>query len=100
MNNKLYVGNLSYNTRDENLQAQFSPFGQVNSAKVIMERDSGRSKGFAFVEMSNDEEARAAIEGLHGRSIDGRAITVNVARPMESRAGGERSGGGYGRARY
>ena len=88
MNNKLYVGNLSYSVRDEQLQDAFSPFGQVNSAKVLMDRDSGRSKGFGFVEMGSDAEAQAAIDGLNGRDLDGRALTVNVARPMEPRSGG------------
>lgn len=88
MNNKLYVGNLSYSVRDEQLQDAFSAFGQVNSAKVLMDRDSGRSKGFGFVEMGSDAEAQAAIDGLNGRDLDGRALTVNVARPMEPRSGG------------
>lgn len=93
MNNKLYVGNLSYSVRDEQLQDAFSPFGQVNSAKVLMDRDSGRSKGFGFVEMGSDAEAQAAIDGLNGRDLDGRALTVNVARPMEPRSGGYGGGG-------
>ncbi len=88
MNNKLYVGNLSYSVRDEQLQDAFSAYGQVNSAKVLMDRDSGRSKGFGFVEMDSDAEAQAAIDGLNGRDLDGRALTVNVARPMEPRSGG------------
>lgn len=88
MNNKLYVGNLSYSVRDEQLQDAFSAYGQVNSAKVLMDRDSGRSKGFGFVEMGSDAEAQAAIDGLNGRDLDGRALTVNVARPMEPRSGG------------
>lgn len=98
MENKLYVGNLSYNIDDATLQQQFSAFGNVNSAKVLMDRDSGRSKGFGFVEMSSQQEAQAAIDGLHGQSVDGRALTVNVARPMEKRTGGfgGGSGGGYG----
>ena len=88
MNNKLYVGNLSYSVRDEQLQDAFSAYGQVNSAKVLMDRDSGRSKGFGFVEMGSDAEAQAAIDGLNGHDLDGRALTVNVARPMEPRSGG------------
>ncbi|MET4579421.1 RNA recognition motif domain-containing protein [Ottowia thiooxydans] len=96
MNNKLYVGNLSYNTRDDDLQQAFAEFGTVNSAKVIMERDTGRSKGFAFVEMGSDDEARAAIEGMNGKSVDGRSVTVNVARPMEPRSNDRSGGGGYG----
>ena len=91
MENRLYVGNLSYSMRDEHLQEQFSAFGHVASAKVMMDRDSGRSKGFGFVEMSSPAEAQAAIQGLHGKDVDGRALTVNLARPMEPRSGG---GGG------
>lgn len=99
MNNKLYVGNLSYSVRDDDLEAQFSAFGQVQSAKVIMERDTGRSKGFGFVEMSTAQEAQSAVEGLHGKSMGGRDLTVNIARPMESRPP---SGGGFrgGRSNY
>ena len=99
MKNKLYVGNLSYSVRDDDLEAQFSAFGQVQSAKVIMERDTGRSKGFGFVEMSSAQEAQSAIEGLHGKSVGGRDLTVNIARPMESRPP---SGGGFrgGRSNY
>lgn len=88
MGNKLYVGNLSYSVADELLQQKFSEFGTVNSAKVMMDRDSGRSKGFAFVEMSSDAEAQAAIRGMNGQSVDGRAIVVNEARPKEERSGG------------
>ena len=96
MNNKLYVGNLAYSVRDDDLQQQFAEFGSVQSAKVMMERDSGRSKGFGFVEMANAEQADAAINGLNGKNLGGRAWTVNIARPMEPRA--DRSGGGgYGR---
>ena len=91
MENRLYVGNLSYSIRDEDLQAHFSAFGQVASAKVMMDRDSGRSKGFGFVEMRSPAEAQAAIQGLNGKDVDGRALTVNLARPMEPRGGG----GGY-----
>ena len=93
MSNKLYVGNLSYSVRDDDLQQQFAAFGQVQSAKVMMERDTGRSKGFGFVEMSTSQEAEAAIRGMHGKNMGGRDLTVNVARPMEARA--PRSGG-YG----
>jgi len=85
--NKLYVGNLSYSVADEMLQRQFTEFGTVNSAKIMMDRDSGRSKGFAFVEMSTDAEAQAAIRGMNGRDIDGRALVVNEARPREQRPG-------------
>ncbi|MDP2096328.1 MAG: RNA-binding protein [Hydrogenophaga sp.] len=102
MGNKLYVGNLPYTVRDEDLQQSFSEFGSVSSAKVMMERDTGRSKGFGFVEMGNDAEAQAAINGMNGQSLGGRSITVNEARPMEARPprtggyGGDRSGGGGG----
>ena len=102
MSNKLYVGNLSYSVRDDDLQQQFSAFGQVQSAKVMMERDTGRSKGFGFVEMSNSQEAQTATEGMHGKNMGGRDLTVNIARPMEPRAprsggyGGGNGGGGYG----
>lgn len=85
MNNKLYVGNLSYSVRDDDLQQHFSAFGNVQSAKVMMERDTGRSKGFGFVEMSTAQEAQAAIDGLNGKNMGGRDLTVNIARPMESR---------------
>lgn len=93
MENRLYVGNLSYSMNDGSLNQAFSEFGTVSSAKVMMDRDSGRSKGFGFVEMSSAAEAQAAIDGLNGQSVDGRALTVNVARPMEKREGG---GGGFG----
>ncbi len=85
MENKLYVGNLSYSVLDDNLHQQFSAFGNVTSAKVMMDRDTGRSKGFGFVEMSSAEEAQAAVRGLHGQVMDGRALVVNVARPREER---------------
>ncbi|OSZ66128.1 RNA-binding protein [Hydrogenophaga sp. IBVHS2] len=91
MSSKLYVGNLSYSVRDEDLQQQFASFGQVQSAKVMMERDTGRSKGFGFVEMSSPAEAEAAIQAMHGKNMGGRDLTVNIARPMEARA--PRSGG-------
>ena len=100
MGNKLYVGNLAYSVRDDNLQQTFSEFGQVASAKVMMDRETGRSKGFGFVEMGSDAEAQAAINGLNGQSVDGRALVVNEARPKEERpggfGGGGRSGGGGG----
>ena len=92
MGNKLYVGNLPYSVRDNDLQQQFGEYGNVTSAKVMMERDTGRSKGFGFVEMGSDAEAQAAIEGLHGKDMGGRALVVNEARPMEPRP--PRSGGG------
>jgi cold-inducible RNA-binding protein len=100
MGNKLYVGNLPYSVRDEDLQQSFGQFGSVTSAKVMMERDTGRSKGFGFVEMGNDAEAQAAIAGMNGQSLGGRSITVNEARPMEARpprtGGFGGGGGGYG----
>ena len=106
MGNKHYVGNLPYKVRDGELDQYFGEFGSVTSAKVMMERDTGRSKGFGFVEMGSDAEAQAAIEGMNGQSLGGRSITVNEARPMEPRpprsggggyGGGDRSGGGgYG----
>ena len=107
MGNKLYVGNLPYSVRDEDLQQSFGQFGGVTSAKVMMERDTGRSKGFGFVEMASDAEAQAAINGMNGQPLGGRSVVVNEARPMEARpprtggfgggGGGDRSGGGgYG----
>ena len=94
MGNKLYVGNLSYNIRDEDLQQAFAQYGGVSSAKVMMDRDTGRSKGFGFVEMSSDAEAQAAINAMNGQALDGRAIVVNEARPREERPGGFGGGGG------
>ena len=99
MGNKLYVGNLAYGIRDDDLQQHFGAFGTVASAKVMMDRETGRSKGFGFVEMSSDAEAQAAISGMNGKDLDGRAIVVNEARPREERPGGfggGRSGGGGG----
>ena len=104
MGNKLYVGNLPYTVRDEDLQQAFGAFGNVNSAKVMMERDTGRSKGFGFVEMGSDAEAQSAISGMNGQSLGGRSLVVNEARPMEARPprtggggfGGGRREGGYG----
>ena len=102
MGNKLYVGNLPYSVRDEDLQQSFGQFGAVTSAKVMMERDTGRSKGFGFVEMASDAEAQAAINGMNGQSLGGRSVVVNEARPMEARPprtggfGGGGGGGGYG----
>jgi len=92
--NKLYVGNLAYSVRDESLQQAFSQFGSVTSAKVMMDRDTGRSKGFGFVEMGSDAEAQAAINGMNGQALEGRAIVVNEARPREERPGGFGGGGG------
>jgi cold-inducible RNA-binding protein len=96
---KLYVGNLSYDTSDSKLQEIFEEYGAVQSAQVIMDRDTRRSKGFGFVEMGSDQEAQAAITGLNGKEAGGRALTVNEARPREDRSG-ERSGGGRDRGGY
>jgi RNA recognition motif-containing protein len=102
MISKLYVGNLAYSVNDESLLQHFTEFGAVNSAKVMMDRDTGRSKGFGFVEMESPQAAQAAIRGMHGKSIDGRALVVNEARPREERPGGfgGGGGGGGGRPRY
>jgi len=96
--NKLYVGNLAYSVRDDSLHQAFSQFGSVTSAKVMMDRDTGRSKGFGFVEMSSDAEAQSAINGMNGQALEGRAVVVNEARPREERPGGYGGGGrsGYG----
>jgi len=101
MGNKLYVGNLPYSFRDSDLEQTFSQYGAVSSAKVMMERDTGRSKGFGFVEMGSDAEAQAAIAGVHGQNMGGRDLVVNEARPMEPRPPrsggyGGGNGGGYG----
>jgi hypothetical protein len=102
MGNKLYVGNLPYQVRDSDLEQAFGQFGSVTSAKVMMERETGRSKGFGFVEMASDAEAQAAISGMNGQPMGGRSIVVNEARPMENRprsggfGGGGGGGGGYG----
>ena len=114
MGNKLYVGNLPYSVRDQDLEQAFGQFGAVTSAKVMMERDTGRSKGFGFVEMASDAEAQAAINGMNGQPLGGRSIVVNEARPMEPRpprtggfggggggfGGGRSGGGGYGGGGY
>ncbi|MCX8521957.1 MAG: RNA-binding protein [Rhodoferax sp.] len=109
MGNKLYVGNLPYSFRDEDLLQAFAVHGTVTSAKVMMERDTGRSKGFGFVEMGSDAEAQAAISGVNGQQFGGRGLVVNEARPMEpppprsggfgGGAGGGGGGGGYGGGR-
>ncbi|MBB4222463.1 RNA recognition motif domain-containing protein [Variovorax guangxiensis] len=100
MGNKLYVGNLPYSVRDGDLEQAFGQFGAVTSAKVMMERDTGRSKGFGFVEMGSDAEAQAAINGMNGQPLGGRSVVVNEARPMEARpprsGGYGGGGGGYG----
>ena len=98
MENKLYVGNLPYSFTDNDMQRTFGAYGSVDSAKVIMDRDSGRSKGFGFVEMATAAEAQAAVAGLHGQDLGGRDMVVNIAKPMEARP--PRSGGGYGGNRY
>jgi RNA recognition motif-containing protein len=101
MGKKLYIGNLTYEVSDADLDKLCSEFGTVRSAQVIMDRDSGRSKGFGFVEMTNDQEAQAAINGLNGKEVNGRKLTVNEARPKEERGGGGRGGyGGGGGRRY
>ncbi len=102
MAKKLYVGNLSYDTSESDLRKMFEEHGTVESAQIIMDRDTGRSKGFAFVEMSSDQEAQAAINALNGRESGGRALTVNEARPREDRGGGRSGGGrpGGGRGGY
>ena len=96
MGKKLYVGNLTYNVNESDLEALFSQFGTVQSAQIIVDRDTNRSKGFGFVEMSSDAEAQAAIQGLNAHDHDGRNLTVNEAKPREDRGGG---GGGYGGGR-
>jgi len=102
-NNKLFVGNLSFNTTENDLQDMFAAHGTVLEANLMMDRDSGRPRGFGFVTMSTPEEAEAAINALNGKSIDGRALTVNVAKPREERSGGGGGGGrreGRGRGDY
>jgi RNA recognition motif-containing protein len=96
MGNKLYVGNLPYSVRDSDLEQSFGQFGAVTSAKVMMERDTGRSKGFGFVEMASDAEALAAVEGMNGQPLGGRSLVVNEARPMEARRPPRSGGGGFG----
>jgi len=100
MGSKLYVGNLSYNTTSSDLEQLFSQHGTVSSAEVIQDRDTGRSKGFGFVQMGTDDEAQAAISALNGQQHDGRALTVNEAKPREDRPRGGGGGGGGGRGGY
>ena len=104
MSTKLYVGNLSFNTSNEDLQELFGQAGTVETVNIVEDRDTGRSRGFGFVEMSSKEEATTAIEQLNGKEIDGRSLTVNEARPREERSGGggggNRGGGGGGRGGY
>src|SRR5947209_20130838 len=95
MGKKLYVGNLTYGVSSSDLQRMFEPYGTVQSAQVITDRDTGRSKGFGFVEMGSDQEAQAAIAALSGKEVDGRPLTVNEAKPREDRGGGG-GRGGYG----
>ena len=96
MGKKLYVGNLSYSLGDSELQQLFAPHGNVQSAQVIVDRDTGRSKGFGFVEMGSDQEAQTAIDALNGKEVDGRALTVNEARPKTEGGGGRGGGRGFG----
>jgi RNA recognition motif-containing protein len=104
--NKLYVGNLSFKTTDDQLAQLFAAFGTVGRASVVTDRETGRSRGFGFVEMGNDTEAKAAIAGLDGKTVEGRALQVNVARPREGGGGGGgggrggRGGGGGGGGRW
>jgi RNA recognition motif-containing protein len=102
MGKKLYVGNLTYGVTDATLATMFEPHGSVQSAQVIMDRDTGRSKGFGFVEMGSDQEAQAAIAAMNGKEVDGRSLTVNEAKPREDRGGGGGRGGhgGGGRGGY
>ena len=100
MGRKLYVGNLAYSVTDSDLTTMFEAFGTVTSAQVIMDRDTGRSKGFGFVEMKTDQEAQAAIAGLNGKDAGGRSLTVNEARPKTEGGGGGGGGGGRGRGGY
>ncbi|MDG3004832.1 RNA recognition motif domain-containing protein [Paludisphaera mucosa] len=96
MSKKLYVGNLTYNINHSDLEALFAPYGTVQSAQVVVDRDTNRSKGFGFVEMASDAEAQAAIQALNGHNYDGRNLTVNEAKPREARTGGGGYGGGGG----
>lgn len=106
MGKKLYVGNLSYNVNNSELEQMFAPHGTVESASIITDRDTGRSKGFGFVEMGTDQQAQSAIDALHGKDVGGRSLTVNEARPREDRGGGFGGGrreggreGGFGGGR-
>lgn len=100
MGKKLYVGNLTYGVTDSTLEQMFAAHGTVESAQVIMDRDTGRSKGFGFVEMKTDQEAQAAIAAMNGKDHEGRALTVNEAKPREDRGGGRGGSGGGGRGGY
>ena len=94
MNMRIYVGNLSFKTTEHGLENAFARFGQVTDVKIMQDRETGRSRGFAFVTMANPSEGQAAVEGLNGRELDGRNLTVNEARPREERFGGGESSGG------
>ncbi len=96
MQSKLYVGNLSFETTQSDLESAFGAFGNVHSVNLVTDRDTGRPRGFGFVEMSSDSEAQAAIDGLNDQDLGGRRLTVNIAKPRENRAGGGGGGGGYG----
>ena len=100
MGKKIYVGNLSYDVTDSALEQLFAQYGTVESAQVVMDRDTGRSKGFGFVEMKTDQEAQAAIAGLNGQMSGGRSLTVNEAKPREDRGGSRGGAGGGGRGGY
>src|SRR5881409_2102032 len=100
MNPKLFVGNLSFNVTENDLQDAFAAYGSVVEANLMMDRATGRSRGFAFITMSTPEEAQKAIDALNGHSLDGRALTVNIARPREERPAGGGAGGGGGRRNY
>ena len=100
MGKKLYVGNLAYSVTSESLEQMFLEFGAVTSAQVIQDRETGRSKGFGFVEMQSDDAAQRAINGMHEKQFDGRSLTVNEAKPRESGGGGGRGGYGGGGRRY
>ncbi len=93
---RIYVGNLNYRTDEQSLRDTFGEFGEVTDVHIVTDRETGRSRGFAFVEMPDDSEANKAIEELNGKDVEGRSLTVNVARPRESRGGGGGGGGGYG----
>jgi cold-inducible RNA-binding protein len=99
MSVKLYVGNLAFTTTEQDLQDQFSQYGEVSSTSLITDRDTGRSRGFGFVELDSKEAAQNAIQGLNGKEVGGRSLTVNEAKPREDR-GGSRGGGGGGRGGY
>ena len=96
----LYVGNMSFQTTESDLRAIFEPLGEITRINVMTDRDTGQARGFAFVEMSNDEEAAKAIGALNGKELDGRALNVNEARPKPERSGPRNRGGGYNRSRY